>query len=81
MLVMINVTEQDIERGERQNCMACPVSLAMSRETGELWEVYALRAFRVMSRQPVSFPEPVSNRIRMFDAGGVMRPFSFDVEI
>lgn len=82
--VRINVTEQHIRDGVRSDCGYCPTALAVAFDCppgdahagpghlgpGGMGSVY---------RYPT--PPEVQAFISLFDAGGVVHPFSFVVEV
>ena len=39
MLTTLTITQEDIDKGEREESDACPIALALRRETGKDYEV------------------------------------------
>ncbi len=84
-IVRIDVTAEDIARGSRCVATGCPVALAFHRQLPK--ENVAVVATTLAyygphdSRLPLRFPPATADRIREFDRGNGMEPFSFDVEI
>jgi hypothetical protein len=86
----VNVTAQDIRAGEVNNCERCPVALALSRKFPDYAFVvlaYAIEAHLKQSknlrqREPLAhipLPLAVERLIGRFDAGLLIKPFSFDL--
>ena len=88
MLYTIEVTQEDIDRGEIYACQNCPVALAFQRATGchNLYvgqtHFYPDEPFsgskKIRSRR---LPESVIDKIDEFDDGEGMEPFSFPIDI
>ena len=76
----INVTKRDIQLGEKDNALDCPVALAVKRHLPS-------RCLQVGS-ETVTFdcgsiflPESAREFIHRFDTGKRVKPFSFTLEI
>jgi hypothetical protein len=78
----IDVTQEDIEQGRPQSTLCCPVALAMRRITGKRWTVgtTSMSCLDVDTNKKRFLPVGVGRRISLFDRGGVMEPFSFEVD-
>jgi hypothetical protein len=79
--MLVEVTQEDIDRGRRLHGTACPVSLALSRAVGRTVSVngYECRIWHPLrdNRDYVELPVDVTKRIETFDSTGAMTPFSF----
>jgi hypothetical protein len=79
--MLIQVTADDLARGQRRNHARCPVALALNRATGKEWVVSTAFAYRLGVQAPsVFFPFEASLRITMFDAGRPVEPFAFEFD-
>jgi hypothetical protein len=81
----INVTQDDIAKGKKNNCLRCPVALAVIRETG-IHDVYVYGSSVTFYRHSDQCCEryntdEVSEFIENFDGGGTVAPFSFELEV
>jgi hypothetical protein len=86
-ILRVEVTHDDIARGEREKPCECPVALALKRAgcTGvEVWEGEVLGWFEGIHFQ-VPPPDAVDRFVEAFDNGGVsvpsVAPFTFDLDI
>ena len=80
----VNVTEQDILFGERDNCLECPVARALNRHGVDDIEVfidYVVFFDSDKNRVRIPLPTHVTGAIRRFDDGGTVAPFSFRIEV
>lgn len=84
----IQVTKEDIANGKPKKCARCPVALAIQRATASKHGCKFLSCtashatFRINRKvETVGFPNFVSLRISMYDAGGTMEPFEFNLEL
>lgn len=94
MKLVINVTQEDIEKGERGECARCPVARALQRATGDPiadvipGEHRGLSArFHATSVTPAKrhpLPDAVVDWIGKYD-GAVgdepVKPFTFELEV
>lgn len=84
--ITVNVTQEDIDNGEPDDCSECPVALAIWRELPLFRGVRVNRDGiylvdmdnRVYERD---FPHGVLNFIGLFDEGGYVEPFSFELDL
>jgi hypothetical protein len=83
--MIINVTQDHINQGSRKMAKACPVALALCQAglenpvvgtTGATYE-HPDDGSRVIS----DLPAWVGYRVRRFDEGEGMEPFSFELEV
>lgn len=80
--VTVEVTQADLDNGERKLCRSCPVALALQRATGTAWYVeYSGATICRGGERRVDFPLTVAEFIRDFDDGAPVQPFSFVAEI
>lgn len=79
MMIRIEVTAEDIERGVLADCTECPVALAVERATGDQAHVYDGSVTLTSDCVYTSLPDDVNRRIRAYDAGESMVPFSFEL--
>jgi len=77
--MLIEVTEEDIEKGVAWDCSLCLIALALHRETGKKWEVFRSSA-RTVDGQWIDLPTRAQKFIVVFDVGVNMNPFSFEVD-
>lgn len=88
MKLKVEVTQQDIEKGEPHFCSSCPISLALTRAFGEpmsigygeIWYggVMDSQSSRVCRQ---GFSKEVKEFIARFDNGIAVEPFSFELEV
>lgn len=79
MIITINVTQDDIDRGERESCLACPIALACKRAGIVRPEV---SSYEIIDEFRNEYKLPMEARlfVHRFDAGGALYrvfPFSF----
>ena len=82
----IRVTSDDIDAGQRRNCTACAVALALRRATGLRWAVgMNERGVATARLDPLAWPArwhdlppAVTEFVHRFDAGGRCEPFEFE---
>lgn len=83
----ITVTQEDIEKGVRRNCVRCPIALAMTRQTGLPWFVDERGGIVFSHKHPkniqlmVDLPWQAMDFMSGFDSGLPMFPFTFDLDI
>jgi hypothetical protein len=78
MEMLINVTQEDIDKGCQRNSSNCPVARAIKRQTGQDVLVGAYQ-FGLMSGEKLWMPQGVQNFVYAFDNGYnvLTKPFSF----
>lgn len=73
----IDVVQEDINHGKRENPLACPIALAIGRSIGTVSvEVNTVRS----KTHWVYLPMKAQVFIRDFDAGKLVQPFSFELD-
>lgn len=84
MIVKIDVTQEDIEKGITGSCTRCPVALALRRAVPEATNAVVRKD--CISVNPYDFyvesitPQKVAWFIFDFDGGGPAHPFTFEVD-
>lgn len=76
----ISVKEHHILCGERMNCFACPVALAILEAVGKKYVQVTSKYITVGNDQQLT-PKSVSDFMYNFDARVAVQPFSFDLEL
>ena len=77
----IEVTDEDIVKGERCSPDLCPVALATSRALGKFVSIPSGHSAWIEKRL-VKLPVEVHEFVRKFDAGRVpVKAFSFDLDL
>lgn len=90
--MLIQVKQEHIDKGEREDCFGCPIfwalSEALGRDFSELGgSMVGISSKVIMITRPfkdaveLETPGPVRRRIRHYDRTGKMRPFSFELAI
>lgn len=81
-LTQINVTADDIKRGNRGCSMGCAVARAIARTTGKYGNVTVSDAsIYVFGFREIPTPEHVADWIVRFDSGRPVEPISFEIEL
>ena len=77
----IEVRQEDIEKGKPKNAWACPISLALFRETNWKWIVQGRHCSIVADLHPnyVQLPPSAQSFIDRFDATSSGETFAFDL--
>lgn len=77
----IQVTQEDIDAGNRCNACYCPIALAIAREVnqtvfidGKDWYV----SWKKNLRGPLS--QEAQDFVSLFDCGGAVKPFEFEID-
>jgi hypothetical protein len=88
MRVTIRVTAEDIRQGKRNNCYGCPITLAVARALPKFYAKVYKKDLHLIPRQAqarpwqiFALPEQATRFVRDFDAGQVVEPFSFVIEL
>lgn len=77
-MLRIEVTQQDIEHGQWQDCEECPIALAVTRAVGFTVEVGTnIKAAKPGDRRNTDLPEECVQFIHAFDAREPVKPFVF----
>ena len=77
--MLIKVTQQDIELGMRFSSLRCPVACAIKRAADAAVAVGATSVIIYDQRLPL--PAVAELAIRDFDAGRVILPFEFELDV
>jgi hypothetical protein len=88
-ILSINVTQEDIERGQRHECDLCPIALALLRAIpGANVEVVPSKVWILPAgkREPFGWelarlPDEAQSFMTKFDLGWAVEPFTFDLEV
>ena len=85
--ILVQVTSEDIQEGVRENCLYCPVALALHRTLGTApGRLFAISSYvgsnQVMIGGKKYFlPKVAVDAIANFDSGSPVELFSFEIEI
>jgi hypothetical protein len=79
MVYHIEVTAEDIAQGERSDCYACPIALAVKRATGK--QVAACHAHVYVGDDKGLLSADARSFVTAFDHNEPVSPFSFDLEV
>ena len=79
--MLIEVTKEDIEKGKPQNAVACPIAIALERQTGHKWSVGVRYCTRLAAWtwNDLLLPPAAVRFVRAFDLGCDVAPFAFEV--
>ncbi len=84
---LIEVSQEDINHGNRSSCRHCPVARALNRATGRRWSV-GTRSFVELINNNIDqklpyfgIPPIASEFIRRFDEESPVQPFAFTVNV
>lgn len=82
----VQVTEDDIKQGVRNECENCPIAKAICRAANYQYivDVVGPEVYFYSSRgdKPKAFlPIEITQAIVMYDSNGPMSPMEFDIEI
>ena len=77
----IEVTQEDIDKGVKENCVKCPVALSLRRLFPGEWEVDVGDDAIYAGGNWYTPPDEAQEFIAKFDAGEPVAPFSFDVDL
>jgi len=75
----IQVTQEDIDKGQPIDCFKCPVALATSRILGQ--ETQVRSDFIIFDSVWYDMPIEVCNFIKKFDNAENARPLEFDINL
>ncbi len=79
-MIIINVTQEDIDQGQPHKSRTCPVALAIQRATNiENIEVGHIGC-AILIKRYITFPDGVQNFIQKFDNKLPVDPFSFELD-
>lgn len=80
--IQVDVTAEDIEQGEQEECQRCPIALAVMRATGSPFAVVQEDTVTLSQERIVhALPQKAIDFIGFFDGHGrrVVKPFSFEI--
>jgi len=77
--IRVEVTEEDIAKGIRENCRLCPIARAIKRLGHE--EVAVMGDSIEIGTVDFEAPPEVDAFVEAFDAFRPVQPFAFDLEI
>jgi hypothetical protein len=78
----VQVTAEDIEKGQRRNTWTCPVCRALWRTTGAKWAADSSTCYPLTNRNAfIPLPPDAITFISTFDATGWGEPFEFQLEM
>lgn len=92
----IEVTQDDIDKGQASNCVSCPIALALKRQCPEFATVNVKYSFAFFWSNPTNWKDmdykPVGDCVAelpfearkfigRFDIGLPVEPFEFELEI
>lgn len=78
--MLIHVTSEHIQNGQRNDCTGCPIALALLEK---YYDARVAADFMQIKKQPyddwryLQFPKAVKTFIQKFDSGEEVFPFSF----
>lgn len=76
--MVIEVTEEDILLGKREDCYKCPVARAVERATGEPCSVRG--GYITFDEGQLRYPISVGAFTLRFDRGWMVTPFTFEID-
>lgn len=76
--MLIKVTQDHIDRGEKDNCLGCPVALALAEAIGEEINVQT-DEFEGPDSGTIDLPDSVKLFVDSFDEGLPVHPFEFEL--
>ena len=81
----INITQRDIDKGERRNCEGCPVYLALRRTTNVRYvgvrDIGFIRGDGPDRFVLVKTPSRIRDFMVQFDDGHAVKPTRFTIEV
>jgi len=78
--MFIKVTQECIDNGLPDEPRACPIALALNKQTGNKWSVGGWFA-TVGKRIYIDFPDEAIEFIHDFDMGDDVKPFTFKLPL
>lgn len=87
MKVLVDVTQEDIEQGQRKSPYGCMVHRAFDRATeGAFSEMYCTQGeiviqIGVLQAAVLPYPANVARKVKRWDLGARTRPFAFEVDV
>jgi hypothetical protein len=80
-VVTVEVTAEDIKKGNAGNCFACPIALALSRACDTSFVYVGPNKLSVKDVGFCLAPDVAREFMRDFDIGEPVKPFTFTVEL
>ena len=74
----ISVTQEDIDKGKREDSCVCPIALAVRRQTGRLFHIDDTNADD--GYDTIQLPIKARQFVRSYDNGNPVEPFEFELE-
>ena len=78
--MQVEVTADDISRGELGDGGRCPVALALQRRLGADLFVDGFEVYKTLSGGRARLPEEARLFAKAFDAGEEVEPFEFELD-
>lgn len=78
--ITINVTQEDIDKGQRRSPETCPIALAASRILSSKVQVGIIGMY-TKQRAITNIPLLAKQFIIKFDDGEKVGPFSFEIDV
>lgn len=79
--MVIEVTQDDIDKGVKNNACQCPVARAIARGTEEEWVVDSHSLVRMRDARVWHTPPAAYWFINRYDQGESVEPFTFELPI
>lgn len=79
--MLVEVTQDDIDTGTRNDCQWCPVALALKRATCHEFGVFGTYCRDRMTGKRYDFLWSCAVRVFDYDSGFGMEPFTFELNI
>lgn len=83
----IQVTQEDIDNGERSRCERCPIALAIQRATGARYSTVGITTAMISDAISLAtvygLPQIATTWLMRFDMSGpkMVQPFTFEMEL
>lgn len=81
MKITIDVTQDDINKGIKENCRFCPVALAVQRTFNDPEMDVFSPCIKNCEEDRVASPSSVCDFIDRYDNGESVQPFSFEIDV
>lgn len=83
MKIKVQVTQDDINKGERCSYLHCPVARGMHRAIGTIVGITPMRARFLDDGSPkeVALPNIAADFIIAFDSERAVTPFEFEIDV
>lgn len=79
----IEITQEDIKNGKKQNCWRCPIALALKRKfpAKNLWVQEVFIEDKGSNNEEYDLPKDAICFISKFDNEETVLPFSFEIDL